>query len=138
MLMPPDGPALRAIALIKYANYLLSMGDRSYVANFIWPIIQRDLDYVVSNGNSGTYVHAPFSAFHGTLIAYRFDLWEEVYSLSFFTTAVQRRSLRDGADLADRLGKNSAPYRDQAKNLLDLLQVSLYVLSFYFIPLHME
>ena len=136
--MSPDGPALRAIALIEYANYMLSMDDEPYVANSIWPIIQRDLDYVVSNGNSPTYVHAPFSAFHGTLTAYRFDLWEEVYSLSFFTTAVQRRSLRDGADLADRLGENSAPYSDQAKHLLDLLQVSLYVPSVYFISLHME
>lgn len=54
VLISPDGPALRAMALIKYANYLLSIGDKSYVANPIWPIIQRDLDYVVSNGNSPT------------------------------------------------------------------------------------
>lgn len=65
MLMSPDGPALRAIALIKYANYLLSVGDKSYVSNSIWPVIQRDLEYVVSNWNSATYVPTPFLLFTG-------------------------------------------------------------------------
>lgn len=124
--MSPDGPALRAIALVKYTNHLLSTGDKLYAANSIWPVIQRDLDYVTSTWNSPTYVNAPFASFHWTLIAYRFDLWEEVYSLSFFTTAVQHRSLRDGADLADRLGENSTPYRDQAENILHFLQVGVY------------
>ncbi|KAF8345397.1 glucoamylase [Amanita rubescens] len=100
-----DGPALRAIALIRYAKFLLSIGDAAYVRNTLWPVIQRDLEYVVENWEEPT-----------------FDLWEEVYSLSFFTTAVQHRSLRDGADLADHLEQSSESYKAQAENLLRFLQ----------------
>jgi len=56
---------------------------------------------------------------------YRFDLWEEVSSSSFFTTAVQHRSLRQGAALATALGQISvvSRYTTQADNLLCFLQV---------------
>ncbi|KAL4242430.1 glycosyl hydrolase 15 family protein [Abortiporus biennis] len=43
----------------------------------IWPIVQIDLDYVARTWNQST-----------------FDLWEEIESFSFFTTAVQHRALR--------------------------------------------
>lgn len=48
-----DGPALRSIALITYANYLLA-SNASYVANNLWPIIKIDLDYVSANWNKTT------------------------------------------------------------------------------------
>lgn len=41
-----DGPALRAIALIQYSNYLISQGKRDRVRKEIWPIIANDLSYV--------------------------------------------------------------------------------------------
>lgn len=54
---------------------------------------------------------------------HRFDLWEEIHSSSFFTTAVQHRSLREGASLANRLGQSSSTYSTQADNILCFLQV---------------
>jgi len=49
-----DGPALRATAIITYANWLLSHNNASYVSDTLWPIIQLDLDYVGGNWNSST------------------------------------------------------------------------------------
>ncbi|KAI0357455.1 glucoamylase [Trametes cingulata] len=102
-----DGPALRATAIITYANWLLDNGNTTYVTNTLWPIIKLDLDYVASNWNQST-----------------FDLWEEINSSSFFTTAVQHRALREGATFANRIGQTSvvSGYTTQANNLLCFLQ----------------
>ncbi|KAK2461229.1 hypothetical protein APHAL10511_006756 [Amanita phalloides] len=100
-----DGPALRATALITWANYLLSNGNSSYVTGTLWPIIELDLNYVAKYWNETT-----------------FDLWEEIYSSSFFTTAVQHRALREGASLASRIGQDSGTYGTQAGNVLCFLQ----------------
>ncbi|KAK3398628.1 Six-hairpin glycosidase-like protein [Sordaria brevicollis] len=40
-----DGPALRAIALIEYANYLVKKGEKQRVREVIWPVIANDLNY---------------------------------------------------------------------------------------------
>ncbi|KAK0464228.1 glucoamylase [Desarmillaria tabescens] len=101
-----DGPALRSTALITYANWLIANGNTSYVSGTLWPIIKLDLGYVVSFWNQTG-----------------FDLWEEVSSSSFFTTAVQHRSLREGAALATVLGDSAATqYTTQAANILCFLQ----------------
>ncbi|KAK0221592.1 glucoamylase [Armillaria fumosa] len=101
-----DGPALRSTALITYANWLIANGNTSYVSSTLWPVIQLDLGYVVSFWNQTG-----------------FDLWEEVSSSSFFTTAVQHRSLREGAALATALGDTAATqYTTQAANILCFLQ----------------
>ncbi|THU89372.1 glucoamylase [Dendrothele bispora CBS 962.96] len=100
-----DGPALRASAMTVWANFLLSQNNVTFVQNTLWPIIQRDLDYVAQNWNQTT-----------------FDLWEEVSSSSFFTTAVQHRSLRQGATLATKIGQTATTYSTQADNLLCFLQ----------------
>lgn len=95
--------------MITYANWLISNGNTSF-ANTIWPIIKLDLDYVMNNWNQTT-----------------FDLWEEVESSSFFTTAVQHRALREGSTLASKLGQVSSissGYTTQAANALCFLQVS--------------
>lgn len=103
-----DGPALRATALITFANFLLSQHNDTFVTETIWPIIQNDLGYVQDNWNETT-----------------FDLWEELDSFSFFTTAVQHRALREGASLAEALGQSNVAsgYTSQAENVLCLLQV---------------
>lgn len=56
----------------------------------------------------------------------RFDLWEEINSSSFFTTAVQHRALREGSALAASIGEAASfeTYNTQAANLLCFLQVS--------------
>ncbi|EJD01169.1 glucoamylase [Fomitiporia mediterranea MF3/22] len=102
-----DGPALRATAIINYANYLLANDNSSFVTNTLWPILQLDLDYVAQDWNQTT-----------------FDLWEEVDSTSFFTAAVQHRSLREGATLATKIGQTSvvSGYTTQAENILCFMQ----------------
>jgi glucoamylase len=69
-----DGPALRAIALIAYANWLVANGYTSTVNGVLWPIIRNDLSYVAEYWNQTG-----------------FDLWEEVDGSSFFTVANQHR-----------------------------------------------
>ncbi|KAJ7643801.1 glucoamylase [Roridomyces roridus] len=102
-----DGPALRATAMIGYANWLVKNTSVSNVVSTLWPMIELDLNYVASNWNQST-----------------FDLWEEINSSSFFTTAVQHRALREGAILATTLGQTSvvSNYQTQAANLLCFLQ----------------
>ncbi|KAJ7594619.1 glycoside hydrolase family 15 protein [Mycena floridula] len=100
-----DGPALRSTALINWANFLIASGNTSYVTGTLWPIIKLDLDYVAADWNMTT-----------------FDLWEEVSSSSFFTTAVQHRALRQGAALATVLGQTASVYTAQAANVLCFLQ----------------
>ncbi|KAJ1301931.1 hypothetical protein OPQ81_000770 [Rhizoctonia solani] len=101
-----DGPALRAITFITFANYQLVKGNESYVQS-IWPAIQLDLDYVAQFWN-----------------ATGFDLWEETDGSSFFTLAASHRSLRQGAALATKLGYSSLAktYTEQAVNVLCFLQ----------------
>lgn len=55
---------------------------------------------------------------------FRFDLWEEINSSSFFTTAVQHRALREGYALASTLDVTSSvsSYPTQADNILCFLQ----------------
>lgn len=83
-----DGPPLRATALTIYANWLMENGGQTQVANTIWPVIAKDLAYVVRYWNQTG-----------------FDLWEEVNGSSFFTIAASHRALVEGADLAEKLGK---------------------------------
>lgn len=54
----------------------------------------------------------------------RFDLWEEVESTSFFTSAVQHRALREGIALSFKLGQSSSTgsYATQADNILCFMQ----------------
>ena len=106
--LPIDGPALRATALMSYADWLIDNSNISFVNSNIWPVLKLDLDYTANYWNQTT-----------------FDLWEEVNSSSFFTTAVQHRALRTGAALAKKLGQTSVAfaYSTQAHNVLCFLQV---------------
>ncbi|KAF1954058.1 putative glycosyl hydrolase, family 15 [Byssothecium circinans] len=102
-----DGPALRATALITYSRWLLESNNAADFteANNIWDIIQNDLNYVAQYWNQTG-----------------FDLWEEVSGSSFFTIAVQHRSLIEGAALGEQLGKDVTAYESQAPNILCFLQ----------------
>ena len=53
-----DGPALRATALISYANWLMANSNTSFVASTMWPVIQLDLDYLANLWNQSTYVES--------------------------------------------------------------------------------
>ncbi|KAF8798899.1 glycoside hydrolase family 15 protein [Phlegmacium glaucopus] len=102
-----NGPALRATALMSYAEWLMDNSNTSFVSSNIWPVLKLDLDYTANFWNQSG-----------------FDLWEEISSSSFFTTAVQHRALRAGAALASKLGQTSvvSSYSTQADNVLCFLQ----------------
>jgi glucoamylase len=74
--------------LTLYANWLIDNGGRTQAVNTIWPIIYKDLAYVVKYWNQTG-----------------FDLWEEVNGSSFFTIAASHRALVEGAALATKLGQ---------------------------------
>ncbi|KAK6206338.1 hypothetical protein LQW54_007790 [Pestalotiopsis sp. IQ-011] len=99
-----DGPALRAVALITYSNWLAANGQASRAKTVVWPIISNDLSYVGQYWNSTG-----------------FDLWEEVSGSSFFTVQNQYRALVEGATLASTLGVNCTGC-DQAPEVLCFLQ----------------
>ncbi|KAG8160129.1 hypothetical protein KVR01_009665 [Diaporthe batatas] len=100
-----DGPALRAIALITYANWLVANGYSLTASNLVWPIIRNDLSYVAQYWNQTG-----------------FDLWEEVQGSSFFTTAAQHRALVQGAALASSLGTSCTACTTVAPQVLCFLQ----------------
>ncbi|KAL1408244.1 glycoside hydrolase 15 protein [Vanrija albida] len=108
-----DGPALRALSLIPYANYLLDRGtkeDVEYVTTHLYnpkayrvaarSVIKNDLEEVSNTWNRPG-----------------FDLWEELNGYHLWGEAVTRRALQAGAKLAYRLGDGGAGafYASQAK-----------------------
>jgi glucoamylase len=102
-----DGPALRAIALMTYSNWLIKNGGSAgfkEAKTVIWPIISNDLSYVGQYWNNTG-----------------FDLWEETLGSSFFTIQNQHRSLVEGAQLAHDLGVTCTGC-DQAPEVLCFLQ----------------
>ncbi|KAJ9149400.1 Glucoamylase [Pleurostoma richardsiae] len=100
-----DGPALRAIALITYAKWLINNGYTSTASGIVWPIIRNDLNYVAQYWNQTGY-----------------DLWEEVSGSSFFTVANQHRALVEGSALASSLGTSCSSCDSIAPQVLCFLQ----------------
>ncbi|KAK6433137.1 glycoside hydrolase 15 protein [Oleoguttula sp. CCFEE 5521] len=104
-----------ATAPIAYARYLISQGNTSVVTSIIWPIVQNDLSYVTQYWNQTG-----------------FDLWEEVNSASFFTTASQYRAWIEGSSLASQIGTSCPNCDSQAPLVLCTLQTywtGSYILS---------
>lgn len=104
-----DGPGLRSMVMIQFANYLLDNGEEDYVRRELYnvglpatTVIKKDLEYVSHRWTQKD-----------------FDLWEEVVGHHFFTRMAQRRALLQGAKLARRLGDDAAAfwYDDQAFHL---------------------
>ncbi|KAH6676308.1 1, 4-alpha-D-glucan glucohydrolase [Halenospora varia] len=99
-----DGPALRAITLITYSNWLMQNGQTTRARTVIWPIISNDLSYVGQYWNQTG-----------------FDLWEEVLGSSFFTIQNSHRALVQGTKLARDL-RVTCTGCDQAPEVLCFLQ----------------
>ncbi len=104
-----DGPALRAIVLIKLANKLLDKGQFRWVQENLYraelpanTVIKKDLEYVLHKWRDAS-----------------FDLWEEIKGQNFYTRMVQRLALYEGAELAKRMNDPQAAieYRNQAKSI---------------------
>jgi glucoamylase len=104
-----DGPAMRAISLIHWANVLISEGKEAVVRKKLYSShlpaaspIKKDLEYISHHWKEPSY-----------------DLWEEVKGIHFYTLMVIRRALKEGALLASRLGDAGAArwYNLQAKEI---------------------
>jgi glucoamylase len=108
-----DGPALRAITLIKFANSLIDQGKIDWVKQNLYSPslpantpIKMDLEFVAQR-----FKHIGF------------DYWEEIRGLHFSTAMGQRKALLMGANLAQKLGDTHAAnwYFLQAKKVEQLL-----------------
>ncbi len=102
-----DGPAMRAIAMAKFAQVLLDQNRGELVKQLFYDgayptlsLIKKDLEYTASKWAEKNC-----------------DLWEEVRGHHFYTRMVQRRALIEGAKLAQRLGDAGAAawYLEQAE-----------------------
>jgi glucoamylase len=82
-----DSPALRLIAIGRFALKLLESGRENLVWARLWPVMKPDAAYVA-----------------GHWWRQSFDLWEEVKGEHFYTIAVSRRALLVGAQVFRRLG----------------------------------
>lgn len=88
-----DGPALRAIAMIKFARILFAEGNQDYVLKHLYhgvlpadSVIKKDLEYVAHHWQE-----------------HSFDLWEEEKGMHFYTLLAQHVALQEGAKLAREL-----------------------------------
>lgn len=93
-----DGPALRALAMVKFARILLGEGEQDYVLKKMYhgvlpanSVIKKDLEYVAYHWREPS-----------------FDLWEEEKGMHFYTLLSQHTALQEGAKLALELGDAGA------------------------------
>lgn len=106
-----DGPAERAIALVRWSKRLIKNSQKTYVATELYDgkepsssVIKADLDFVANHWQEPC-----------------FDLWEEVNGTHFYTRTQQRTALREGAALATVLKDPGAAkfYNEQAQAIED-------------------
>jgi glucoamylase len=109
-----DGPALRAISMIKFARMLLKEGNQDFVIRYLYSgvipansVIKKDLEYTAHHWREPS-----------------FDLWEEENGLHFYTLLAQHTALQEGALLAQELGDGGAAqfYSQQSKLIAEFLK----------------
>ncbi len=88
-----DGPALRALAMIKFARILLKEGDSDLIFKTLYhghlpadSVIKKDLEYVAHHWRESS-----------------FDLWEEEKGMHFYTLLSQHVALQEGALFAQEM-----------------------------------
>lgn len=111
-----DGPALRAISFIHWANILLQEGQDKYVRDALYDAklpadlpIKVDLEYISHHWQEASY-----------------DIWEEVKGTHFYTLMVTRKALLDGAMLANKLNDHGAAVWYQSQATLIEKQLTLF------------
>lgn len=104
-----DGPALRAIAMIKFARILFAEGNHDYVLKKLYhgvlpadSVIKKDLEYVAHHWGE-----------------HSFDLWEEEKGMHFYTLLSQHVALQEGAKLAAEMKDSNAAdfYRQESERI---------------------
>lgn len=108
-----DGPALRAVAMIKFARLMLQENNQDYVLKKLYhgvipanSPIKKDLEYTAHQWREPS-----------------FELWEEEMGLHFYTLLAQHTALQEGAKLAQELGDGGAAdfYNEQARQIAQML-----------------
>lgn len=92
-----DGPALRALTLVRIANEVLPAGEQHPLRGTLSQMIYTDLDYLIAHWQDKS-----------------FGLWEEVNDRDhFFNKMGQRKAFVEGARYAEHLGDHdrAAHYR---------------------------
>lgn len=92
-----DGPPLRANILISYAEWLLAGKNTSFVEQVLWPSISLDIDHVINHWNEPS-----------------FELWEIVWTDSYWTAAMQARAVYTAFNLGRKLGYDEQVNRWEA------------------------
>lgn len=95
-----DGPALRAIAMMKFARLLIDSGKRDYV--------QRKLYFGVLPATTPIKKDLEYTAHHWR--EPNFEPWEEEMGLHFYNMLVQYTALSVGASFAIEMGDGGAAY----------------------------
>lgn len=102
-----DGPALRALAMIKFGRLLMDEGNRDFVQRKLYSgvlpatlPVKKDLEYTAHHWRDQS-----------------FDLWEEEKGMHFYTLLTQHTALQEGSKFAFELGDTGAAsfYAEQAK-----------------------
>lgn len=104
-----DGPALRALAMIKFARLLLDAGEQDFV--------QRKIYYGVIPASTPVKKDLEYTAHHWR--DQNFDPWEEEMGMHFYNMLVQHTALQEGSKLAQELGDGGAAafYAEEAKKM---------------------
>lgn len=104
-----DGPALRAIAMMKFARLLIDSGKRDYVQRILYSSfipamspIKKDLEYTAHHWREPN-----------------FEPWEEEMGLHFYNMLVQYTALSVGSGFALEMGDGGAAdfYAEQAREI---------------------
>lgn len=108
-----DGPALRAITMIKFARLMLAEGNQDFVLKKLYhgvipadSPIKKDLEYTAHHWREPS-----------------FELWEEEMGMHFYTLLSQFTALQEGAKLATELGDGGAAdfYNQEARLIAQFL-----------------
>ncbi len=98
-----DGPALRALAAMKWAEIFIANGKEAWVREKLYnsglseeSFIKRDLNYIAKRWPEPSY-----------------DIWEETNATHFFTRVVQLAALKQGTLFAKQMGDTEAANRYQ-------------------------
>ncbi|MGE3756230.1 MAG: glycoside hydrolase family 15 protein [Pseudobdellovibrionaceae bacterium] len=102
-----DGPALRAVTMMRFANYLLKKNRAHEVEAYLYPVIKNDLDYTTTHWREGS-----------------FDLWEEIKGDHFYTRMAQWKAMRMGSKFFEnRKARDKArTYLNTASDIASALQ----------------
>jgi glucoamylase len=113
-----DGPALRAIAMIKFARLLMDEGERKFVMDKIYSAVlpastpvKKDLEYTAHQWRDQN-----------------FDPWEEEMGMHFYNLLAQHTALQEGSKLALELGDGGAAsfYSEESKKIGEYIKANFF------------